>query len=118
MAGGINHAKKIVIDEAICLAEKLQNGDAACAETQGKAIALIVKMITPLYEAEFITVEECRRKHAHKTTNADVEKKIIKLKLGPLALEGNFSPMLFLVLLMMVGFGCLIYALGKSETWW
>jgi hypothetical protein len=118
MAGGIYHAKKIVIDEATCLANKLQNGGASCPETQGKAIALIVKMITPLYEAEFVTLEECRIRHDLIKNNGNSDKKIIKLKLGPVGIEGNVNPILMLAILTICCFGGLIFILGKAEKWW
>lgn len=117
MAGGINHAKKIVLDEACGLAKKLENGHAGNSETQGQAIALLVKMISPLYAAEFVTMEECRRQHTL-LRKKDPDRKPMRINLGPLKLEGNFSPVVLMALFMVIGIGCLIYALGKSEAWW
>ena len=114
MAHGDNHAKRIVIDEATYLADKLQNDSAGCAETQGKAVALLVKMITPLYEAEFMTVEGCER--VHRKPNGS--KKITRLKIGPVEVEGpltaailvNIAPIAFCILCF--------FTLGKVQNWW
>lgn len=116
MAHGDNHAKQIVIDEATRLADKLQNDKAGCAETQGKAVALLVKMITPLYEAEFMTVEECERVHQ----NSNGSKKIarLKLKIGPIQVEG---PLTSAILVHIAPIACCIlcvFTLGKVQNWW
>ena len=114
MAHGDNHAKQIVIDEATRLANKLENGSAGCAETQGKAVALLVKMITPLYEAEFMTVEECGRVHR----SSNWSKKITRLKIGPVEVEG---PLTAAILVNIVPIACCIlcfFTLGKGQNWW
>ncbi len=114
MAHGDNHAKQIVIDEATRLADKLQNGGAGCAETQGKAVALLVKMITPLYEAEFMTVEECERVHQKSTGS----KKITRLKIGPVEVEG---PLTSAILVNIAPIACCVlcvFTLGKVQNWW
>ena len=109
MAGGINHAKQIVIDEATCLAEKLQNGKSGCVETQGKAISLIVKMITPMYMNEFITVQECESKCKIGTT---------KIKIGAFSIEGKLSAAMVASVAPLVCCGFCVYMLGKAESWW
>jgi len=114
MAHGDNHAKRIVIDEAERLANKLQNGGAGCTETQGEAVALLVKMITPLYEAEFMTVEACERVH-RKTKGS---KKITRLKIGPFEIEG---PMTTAILVNIAPVACCtlcFFALGRMQNWW
>jgi hypothetical protein len=112
MANGINHAKKIVIDEAEQLSKELQNGHSGDPHTQGRAIALIVKMITPLYTADFVTKEECFAQH-------DVLRagKVVKLKAGPFCFEGSISPALTLVFVMLAGLGIILYATGKAKGW-
>ncbi len=112
MAGGINHAKQIVIDEATCLAEKLQNGESGCAVTQGKAISLIVKMITPLYMNEFMTVEECENRHNTKRTS------LTKIRIGPLSIEGRLSSAMVASIPSIMCCGFCVFILGKSEGWW
>ena len=113
MAGGVNHAKKIVIDQANDLADKLENGKSDCVETQGKAIALIVKMLSPLYEAEFVTIEECKKQHENFR-----KEKAMKIKIGPVGLEGNLPPIIILCLVLMSCFGSLIFVIGKTQSWW
>ena len=113
MAGGINHAKQIVIEEAECLAQKLQNGNAGCPETQGRAIALLVKMITPLYTAEFVTVEEC----VAKSKSCKVVRST-KIKVGPVAIEGRITTALLMNSVPLICVGILVFILGKSENWW
>lgn len=116
MAGGINHAKKIVIDEATCLADKLQNGNSGCRETQGKAIGLLVKMITPLYIAEFVTVEDCEEKH--KVFMSQKTPSVTKIKIGPVSVEG---PITSALLTSCVPIACLcgvIYMVGVVQNWW
>lgn len=115
MAGGINHAKQIVIDEATDLVKKLNEEGLDDPKVNVQATSLILRMITPMFAAEFVTVDDCKQKHK---SMRDPDKKLVKLRLGPFAVEGNFSPLIFMMLFMMVGIGCLIYALGKSETWW
>ena len=112
MSHGHNHAKQIVIDAATCLADKLQNGDSGCVETQGRAIALIVKMITPLYQAEFITVQECSNLRSKKAT------KITKLKIGPFSFEGQLTSALVSSVSPVLCCGALAYMLGKAQGWW
>lgn len=112
MAGGVNHAKQIVVEEATQLAQDLQNGHAGDPHTQGRAIGLIVKMITPLYEADFVTVEDCRKQHEPKTNNQ------IKLKAGPFGFEGALTPSLVLVGMFVAGVGGLGFVIGKAQGWW
>ena len=114
MAHGDNHAKKIVIDEATCLADKLQNGNAACSKTQGKAIALLVKMITPLYEAEFMTVDECKRVHR----NGNGKKPITRLKIGTVEIEGTITTAIIANFMPLLCCGMCVYVVGKIQNWW
>ena len=112
MANGINHAKKIVVDEAESLAKELQNGHAGDPHYQGRAIALIVKMITPLYVADFVTKDECLKQH-------DVLRagKVVKLKAGPFCFEGSISPALVLVGSIAVTAVILLFVAGKLKGW-
>ena len=114
MAHGDNHAKQIVIDEATRLADKLQNDKAGCAETQGKAVALLVKMITPLYEAEFMTVEECER--VHRSSNGS--KKITRLKIGPVEVEGPLTSAILVNIAPIACCALCVFTLGKVQNWW
>ncbi len=114
MAHGDNHAKKIVIDQATCLADKLQNGSAGCAETQGKAIGLLVKMITPLYEAEFVTTKDCETKHKERKGM----KTLTKIKIGPIQVEGALTTAMMLHSLPVIGCGLIIFMVGKVQNWW
>jgi hypothetical protein len=112
MANGVNHAKQIVVDEATQLANDLQNGHAGDPHTQGRAIGLLVKMITPMYTADFVTVEECRKQHAPKPANQ------IKLKAGPFGFEGDLTPSLMLCGVVFGCFGGLLFIIGKTQGWW
>lgn len=114
MAHGDNHAKQIVIDEAIRLANKLQDGSAGCAETQGKAVALLVKMITPLYEAEFMTVGECERVHRRPNEG----KKITRLKIGPVEVEGPLTAAILVNIAPIACCALCFFTLGKVQNWW
>jgi hypothetical protein len=105
MAGGNNHAKQIVLDEAECMAKKLTNGSAGCQITQGRAIALLVKMIRPLYENEFVTEEDCKKRC--KTG------KFSTLKIGSVSMQ---APIMFFV--YMFPYVGLVFVLGKAEGWW
>lgn len=113
MAHGDNHAKRIVIEEAECLADKLQNGNAGCLETQGRAIALLVKMITPLYSAEFITVEECQKNHQGKE-----RLRTTKIKVGPVSVEGPITVALITNSIPLICLGIVFFILGKGQGWW
>ena len=113
MVHGINHAKQIVIGEAECLVEELQNGGAGCVETQGKAIALIVKMITPLYEADFVTAEECQQRHNENKSN-----RATKLKIGPIEIEGLITTTLLVNSIPLICSIVVIYMTGKGQNWW
>lgn len=113
MANGINHAKKIVLDEAEELARQLQNGHAGDQHTQGRAIALLVKMISPLYVADFVTADECKLQHP-----ASSAAKRINVKAGPFAFEGEFNATAFVSMLAISSVGLVIFMLGKIENWW
>ena len=111
MANGENHAKQIVLDEAAGLAKDLQNGGAGDAETQGRAIALLVKMISPLYSADFVTQDICRKQHEALTLS-----KKSKIKLGPIEFEGCVNPTQFLITMgVLSGF---VFVIGKVQNWW
>ncbi len=116
MAGGINHAKQIVIDEAKCLADKLQNGSAGCVQTQGKAIALLVKMVIPMFSAEFVTVEECKEKRSRLKTPQKPNS--TKLKVGPITIEGPITSALIVSLTPLICLGGVIFMAGKMQSWW
>ena len=137
MANGVNHAKKIVIDEATSLADQLQNGGAGDTHLQGKAIGLMVKMITPLYEADFVTTQscaairmECREEASkiHDKITTDVIEQCSKLspikttkavmKLGPLELQGTVVPIAAILLVLVLPTAAVTFIMGKSQGWW
>jgi len=113
----INNAKKIVIEEATCLANKLHDGDSNCTETQGKAIALIVKMVTPLYEAEFVTIEECRKNH-ELLTKKNENGELTELAVGPMKIKGKIGRINFTMILVIMCMIGVVFAIGKTEGWW
>ena len=115
MANGENHAKKIVIDEATDLADKLQNGHGADPSTQGKAIGLLVKMITPLYEAEFVTIEGCRAMHDQAAAKTA---KTTKIKIGPVEYSGPVSSAVIMNIGPTICCGGMFYAVGRGQGWW
>ncbi len=115
MAHGNNHAKQIIIDQATSLAEKLQNGDSSCLKTQGRAIGLLVLMITPLYKAEFVTVDECKQSHDKMLTN---KKKITKIKIGPIVIEGPLTTTILLQSGPILFCGIVVFLVGKIQSWW
>jgi len=120
MAGGINHAKKIVIDEAKELADDLSNGNGSDPKKQGQAIALIVKMLTPMYEADFVTKEDCAIQH--ELLKKDIESKsevgnlgdITEFNVGPMHIKGKLNFMMVMMVLMFVG---VLFAIAKTEGW-
>ncbi len=119
MAGGDNHAKDIVIQQAEALAKKLQNRNGGCPETQGQAIELITKMIIPLYEARFVTESECLNNTEKMTRIIDKIKaaksvKSSRIKIGPVEVEG---PMVYIINCVPVIFGVL-FIVGKLKQWW
>jgi hypothetical protein len=138
MANGVNHAKKIVIDEAEGLADQLQNGAAGDTQVQGKAIGLIVKMITPLYEADFVTVETCAatRSQCNESIISKIDEAIengklrteelidpknmskAALKLGPLELKGGVVPMASILVAFLSPVAGMVFLIGKFEGWW
>jgi len=118
MANGIHHAKQIVVDEAASYAKKLQNGSAADPITQGRAIGLLVKMVTPLYEANLRTVEDCEGLRKGCQGRIVKSKNPIKLKLGPVAFEGFVTPAILLALPNIVICVSGGFALGRWQGWW
>jgi len=59
MANGDNHAKTVVLNQADNLQNKLSNGHRADPETHGDALLLLMQMIRPIFEANFMTVDGC-----------------------------------------------------------
>jgi hypothetical protein len=138
MANGVNHAKQIVIEEATDLAEQLQNGGAGDTQIQGKAIGLMVKMITPLYQADFVTVEVCAatRSQCNQSILDKIDEAVQKdeirsenllnpagaaktcLKLGPLELKGAVVPIAVVLAILLVPTVSVIFITGKIEGWW
>lgn len=120
MPGGVNHAKKIVIDEANCLVDKLKNGGSNKIETQNEALGLIVKMITPLYAAEFVTIEElekCQDKHKviiDGKVNKDNKDGVTELSVGPMRIKGRINIEYVFIIICMIG---VAYAIFKAEGW-
>lgn len=127
MAGGVNHAKRIVLEEvtqlggdAEELAKDLQNGKGGDLHTISKALVLVVKtstltskMIAPLYAAELVTIQECHRQHEALKAGQQM-----KIKVGPFAFEGHFNPTVFLSLTTLTLLGALFFTVGKIEHWW
>lgn len=124
---GENDAKQAILDITDKLEEKaqkivkeLENGKAGDIQTISKAIALLVegdsiktRMIRPLFMANLVTVEECKMRHT------EIEhKKALKLKLGPVAIEGNFSSISILIIMMVLCSGGLIVVIGKAAQLW
>ena len=112
MAGGNNSAKKIVVGEANKLAEDLQNGHTGDQAMMARLQGLMVKMLTPLYMNEFVTVDECGIKHKKATP------KSYKLKIGPIAFEGVVTSAVLRGLLPLVQTGVIIFVLGRTVKWW
>ena len=105
MAGGVNHAKQTVLKQAGCLIAKLNNGSAGCPATQGNAMALILEMVTPLYENEFVTVEACDKKCKTGIFST--------LKIGSVSIK---APITFIAIL--IPYAGMFFVLGKAEGWW
>lgn len=142
MANGINHAKKIVLDQAQELAHNLQNGNSGDQHLQGKAIGLVIQMITPLYEADFTTTEACEKIRAlrdkviidkldsldakrdqteaarESRRKATDQKGPATLKLGPLELKGSVVPIFVILGILLVPSALIMYILGKTSGWW
>jgi len=115
MAYGNNHAKKIVIEQAEALGAKLEANGAKCVETQGQAIGLLIKMVTTMYAADFVTIEDCIKRH---DKNVKEENKLSRIKMGPVELEGRFGPVAILCIINFIFMGSIIFVVGKTEQWW
>ncbi len=114
MPHGDNHAKQIVINQAKRLTMDLQNGCSGDVKKHGQALGLIVEMIIPLYEAEFVTVQECERQHIEiKKT-----KKITRIKLGPVEIEGAFTSALLIHSIPLACVAGVVFMAGKMQNWW
>lgn len=141
MAGGINHAKQTLIAEAnelsmeakeIC--KQLKNGKAGDIETISKAISLLVKdaslktrMLTPIFEADFVTTEDCKLLHTdcqklfQETLKKESEKpekqdgEITEVSIGSLHIKGKLNVIIVGMFILAVGVG---FAIGKTEGWW
>jgi len=105
MAGGGNHAKQTVLKQADKLVQKLNNGSAGCLETQGNAMALMLDMLRPLYENEFVTVEDCKKKCKTGVFST--------FKVGSVSIK---APITFIAIL--IPYGGIFFALGKAVGWW
>ncbi len=117
MSGGNNSAKEIVIEEAESLASDLQNGHSGDPHTQGRAIGLLVKMITPMYRASFMTEDKCeeiRKQTAEKGKGS----KRTRIKIGPVVLEGAISNAILANIVPLCCIGVTVFVLGKMENWW
>lgn len=108
-----NYAKQIVLEEAGHLAKSLQNGKSGDPETQGRAIGLLVKMITPLYEADFVTKQECLLSHdvlvKQMKSLQKTETKKVNLKAGPLQFEGAITPLIAVLAIAGIAIAGMIY---------
>jgi len=142
MADGENHAKQIVLGQAKELADKLFNGNAGDTQIQGQAIGLVIQMITPLYEADFMTESGCAmiRLHCEQHQKASHDKIINKieqiaaireekeaettkyagatLKLGPLSLKGPVVPIFIILSVLLTPTAAIMYILGRLQSWW
>lgn len=113
MTGGNNHAKQILIDEALGLAKKLENGSAGDIEVIGRAVSKTIRMTTAMFENNFRTEEECDKKHAKMGS-----RKPSRIKLGPVEFEGQISAAVIshaVPVLCLLGVGFMI---GKDLGWW
>lgn len=117
MANGVDAAKKIVIDEATDLVKQLQNGSAGDSHTQGKAIGLLVKMIIPLFAADFMTKKDCSER-LEGICSAERKNKLTRIKIGPVVLEGAISILLMQNMLPLLGVSIAVFVLGKLQLWW
>lgn len=113
MAYGDDHAKKIVLKAAKKLVSELQNGNSGCPQTQGRAIALIVEMIAPLYMAKFITINQCDARHKKVK-----QIKTTRIKLGPFEVEGHITSAIIINTIPLICCGILGFVFGKSQGWW
>jgi hypothetical protein len=113
MAYGENHAKQIVLKEAEELSKQLKNGNADNSQVQGKAIALLVDMISPIYMADLVTVEDCRKKHATLSKN-NKNNNVTEFGIGPVHWKGKIGLAAVIVLLS----AGVLFAIGKTEGWW
>ena len=113
MAGGINHAKQIVLDQANGLAEDLQNGHAGDLDKMGRLLALQVKMITPIYEADFVTTADCAKSRENEKLA-----KVTKFKVGPVSIEGRLSTAVVSAATPILCCAMILFGVGKAEGWW
>lgn len=113
MAGGTNHAKQIVIDQADALANDLQNGHAGDLDKIGRLLSLHTRMIASMYENDFMTVADCVK-------NREKEKlaKITKFKIGPISIEGRLSTALVSAATPILCCAMILFGVGKAEGWW
>jgi len=118
MANGQNHAKKILIEDTLSNVKKLENGSAADLHTIGRTISQVAKITCDMYSHNFRTVEDCEIFCKEGMNKKTVNKKPIKIKVGPLAFEGFITPTLLLALpniILCLGAG---FALGRWQNWW
>lgn len=113
MTHGNNHAKQLVVDEGADLAKELHNNPEDQATT-GRLLVKIYKMVAPMYMASFVTVEECDAIHKKNKPAA----KPVKIKIGPIQLEGPITGAIILNSVPLICCGVLLFALGKSQNWW
>lgn len=141
MPGGNNHAKQTVLkmvkdieNDSKKIVDDLQNGKSGDSHTISKAIALLIKsdsltkqMITPLFEAEFVTIEDCKAaqkecrliqegmKLIKKEGKEGEEGEITELSIGPMHIKGKLDAMIVGMIILAVGVG---FVIGKTEGWW
>ena len=114
MSGGNNSAKEMVIKEAERLADDLQNGSAGDQQTLGRATSHIIKMIVPMYRAEFVTVDDCKKNRSKEAKISGTS----KIKIGNISLEGPIVSRIMPNSGVIVCVILVAYMVGKTEGWW
>jgi len=120
MTTEMQDAKDIVIKQAQELADILKNGNAADLNTHGKAIGLIIDMVCPIFNANLVTLEDCKRNQEecrihNIALNKEVSDGITDLSVGPVHIKGRVNALMVMVIILTAG---VVFAIGKSENWW
>jgi hypothetical protein len=114
MANGINHAKKILIDETLSNVTKLENGSAGDLHVIGRTLSKVARITCAMYENDFVTEQTCLSRHEA----AKKSKKNTRLKIGPVEIEG---PMTTALLVHSIPLACccaVLFMVGKLQNWW
>jgi hypothetical protein len=132
MPNGTNSAKQTLVDEVNRLLHDVDTGDIniSAQETFLHALTLMLRMLSPMFMADYVTTEECRSQHrALLRPKKDVKSSIednnddelhedIGFKIGPLSINGHLSQFIILVLLNIICIAGVVFAIGKAEQWW